>query len=107
MSWVEIELITTHDAVRKVWRQINHLNHYATRPVRLAINKVKCIEVHTLFAWCVDPGEMGEVRVGGSCDHLTSDLAEIVRALRERDDFGGAYERAATKKHRFSSDVFK
>lgn len=39
-----------------------------------------------MFAGRVDPGEVSEVRVGGSCDELAADLAEVVRALRERDD---------------------
>lgn len=47
----------------------------------------------------VDPRQVSEVRVRGGGDHLTSQLAEIVRALRESDDLGRAHERADKQRH--------
>lgn len=41
----------------------------------------------------VGPGQMGEMRVGGASDDFTTDFAELLGALRERDDFGGTNER--------------
>jgi len=40
----------------------------------------------------VDPGQMGELAVGGASDHLAVDLAELGGALREGNDLGGAHE---------------
>lgn len=51
----------------------------------------------TLFTWGVDPGKMCEVRVSGGTDDLAANLAEIISALRERDDLSGAYKSAVDK----------
>ncbi len=40
----------------------------------------------------VDPGQVGEVRVGGAGQHLAADLSELLGALAERDDLRGAHE---------------
>lgn len=45
-----------------------------------------------LLARGVDPGQMGELAVGGAADHLAVDLAELGGALREGNDLRGAHE---------------
>ena len=46
----------------------------------------------SLLARLLDPGQVGEMRVGGDSDHLTVDLLELLDPLGEGDDFRGADE---------------
>lgn len=73
---IEIKASVEHNHVYRVWRW--RVSSW----------------VLTLLARRVDPRQVGEVRVGGGGDHFAADLAEVVRALRERDDLGGADESA-------------
>jgi len=47
----------------------------------------------SLFAWCVDPGEMREVRVCRASHHLTVDSFELLRPVTERNQLGRANKR--------------
>ena len=46
----------------------------------------------SLLAGLLDPGQVGEVRVGGDSDHLAVDVFELLDPLGESDDFSGADE---------------
>lgn len=45
-----------------------------------------------LLPGCVDPGQVGELAVGGAADHLAVDLTELGGGLREGNDLRGADE---------------
>ena len=46
----------------------------------------------SLLARLLDPGQVGEMRVGGDSDHLAVDAFELFDPLGESDDFSGADE---------------
>ena len=46
----------------------------------------------SLLTRLLDPGLVGEVRVGGDSDHLAVDVFELLDPLGESDDFSGADE---------------
>lgn len=53
-----------------------------------------------LFAWCVDPCQMGEVAVGGASNDFATDLTEFLDTVGECNDFGWTNEGAANDKEK-------
>lgn len=53
---------------------------------------IQCTQT-ALFAFRIDPGQMGELTVRWAANNFTADFAEVFNAIRKGNDFRGANER--------------